>query len=333
MSIFDSPPLRITHRPRRLRRTAALRNMAGEVNLAPSDFVQPIFVMEGKDTREPISSMPGQARLSPDLLAKEAKILQNLGVTGIALFPKIPDDQKDETGTGSTDLKGLVPRAIDAIKQAAPEIMVICDVALDPFTSTGQDGIVKDGEILNDVTVAALVQQALCEAKAGADIVAPSDMMDGRVGAIRQALDEEGFEHVAILAYSAKYASSFYGPFRDALDSAPRGGADKKTYQMDPRNAREALHEIELDLAEGADMVMVKPALPYLDIVRMVRDHTPVPVAAYHVSGEYAMLKAAAEKGWLDGDACMWEALTSIKRAGADVILTYASREMCEKHF
>lgn len=333
MSIFDSPPLRITHRPRRLRRTNALRNMAGEVCLQPSDLVQPIFVMEGNQLSEPIASMPGQARLTTDLLAKEAKILQDLGVPGIALFPKIPDDQKDETGTGSTDPQGLIPRAIDAIKQAAPDMMVICDVALDPFTSTGQDGIVKDGEILNDVTVAALVQQALCEAKAGADIVAPSDMMDGRVGAIRTALDQEGYEHVAILAYSAKYASAFYGPFRDALDSAPRGGADKKTYQMDPRNAREAIHEIELDLAEGADMVMVKPALPYLDIVRLVREQTTVPVAAYHVSGEYAMLKAAAEKGWLDGDACMWEALTSIKRAGADVILTYAAREISEKHF
>jgi porphobilinogen synthase len=272
--------------------------------------------------------MPGQARVSVDVLVEECRALQKLGVPGVALFPRISGSLKDEEGSESTNDGGLVPTAVKALKDACPELMVICDVALDPFTSTGQDGIVVDGEILNDRTVAALIQQALCEARAGADIVAPSDMMDGRIGAIRQALDEEGFEHVAILSYAAKYASSFYGPFRDALDSAPRGGADKKTYQMDPANFREAQREVQLDLDEGADMVMVKPALPYLDVVRFVRDISTVPVAAYHVSGEYAMLKAAAQNGWLDGDKCMKEALLCIKRAGADVIFTYAAKEI-----
>jgi porphobilinogen synthase len=323
--------LSLPHRPRRMRRTASLRAMAKETILAPSDFVQPLFVIEGKGLREPIASMPGQARLSLDLLAEEARALHALGISGIALFPKIDDKKKDERGTGSFDKNGLVPRAIAAIKESAPGMTVICDVALDPYTSTGQDGIVRDGIILNDETVEALIAQALCEAAAGADMVAPSDMMDGRIGAIRSALDENGFEEVCILSYAAKYASSFYGPFRDALDSAPRGGADKKTYQMDPRNRLEAIREVELDLLEGADIVMVKPALPYLDIVRLVREISTVPVAAYHVSGEYAMLKAAGQNGWLDEKKCMLEALTSIKRAGADVIFTYAAREIAEE--
>lgn len=323
--------LKLTQRPRRLRRTEAFRNMAAEATLSPGDFVQPIFVIDGKGQSEPIASMPGQSRLSCDLLAEEAKQLQDLGVPGIALFPKVDDSLKDERGTEANNPGGLIPRAIDAIKQAAPEMMVFCDVALDPFTSTGQDGIVVDGEILNDETVEALIQQSLCEAKAGADVVAPSDMMDGRIGAIREALDESGFEKVCILSYAAKYASAFYGPFRDALDSAPRGGADKKTYQMDPRNAREAIREVELDLQEGADFVMVKPALPYLDIVRLVKEISTVPVAAYHVSGEYAMLKAAAANGWLDEDKCMMEALTSIKRAGSDVTFTYAAKDIAKK--
>jgi len=328
---MSTPRLKLTHRPRRLRRTAAFRDMAAETNLTPGDLVLPVFIVDGKGHREPIPSMPGQFRLSLEHLAEEAKMLQSLGVPGIALFPKIDDAKKDIDGTESTNPDGLVPRAIDTIKQAAPELMVFCDVALDPFTSTGQDGIVRDGIILNDETVHALIAQALCEARAGADVVAPSDMMDGRIGAIRDALDEEGFENVAILSYAAKYASAFYGPFRDALDSAPRGGADKKTYQMDPRNHREAIREVELDLDEGADFVMVKPALPYLDVVRLVKEISTVPVAAYHVSGEYAMLKAAAANGWLDGDKCMMEALVSIKRAGADVIFTYAAREIAEK--
>ena len=323
--------LKLTQRPRRLRRTEALRSMAAEVTLSPGDLVQPIFVIDGKGQSEPIPSMPGQSRLSCDLLAEEARQLADLGVPGIALFPKIDDSLKDERGTEANNPDGLIPRAIDAIKQAAPEMMVFCDVALDPFTSTGQDGIVVDGEILNDETVEALIQQSLCEAKAGADVVAPSDMMDGRIGAIREALDENGFEKVCILSYAAKYASAFYGPFRDALDSAPRGGADKKTYQMDPRNAREAIREVELDLMEGADFVMVKPALPYLDIVRLTKEIATVPVAAYHLSGEYAMLKAAAANGWLDEDKCMMEALVSIKRAGSDVTFTYAAKDIAKK--
>lgn len=327
----DAPRLKLTQRPRRLRRTDALRRMAQETVLTPSDLVLPVFIVEGKGTKEPIASMPGQARISVDLLVEEAKNLQALGVPGLALFPKIDDKLKDERGTESQNPDGLVPRALAALKDAVPEMMVFCDVALDPYTSTGQDGIVVDGKILNDETVDALIGQALAQARAGADVVAPSDMMDGRIGAIRDALDEEGFEEVCILSYAAKYASSFYGPFRDALDSAPRGGADKKTYQMDPANAREAIREVSLDLDEGADFVMVKPALPYLDIVKLVAEMTTVPVAAYHVSGEYAMLKAAAQNGWLDGDKCMMEALLSIKRAGADVIFTYAAKEIAEK--
>lgn len=323
--------LSLTQRPRRMRRTASFRAMAAETTLAPSDLVQPIFVIDGKGQKEPIGSMPGVARLSVDLLVEEAKALHDLGVPGIALFPKVDDSLKDEHGTECKNDNGLVPRALKALKDAVPEMMVVCDVALDPYTSTGQDGIVKDGIILNDETVFALIEQALCEARAGADMVAPSDMMDGRIGAIRAALDQNGFEEVCIMSYAAKYASSFYGPFRDALDSAPRGGADKKTYQMDPRNVTEAIREVQLDLDEGADMVMVKPALPYLDIVRLVREISTVPVSAYHVSGEYAMLKAAAQNGWLDGDKCMMEALTSIKRAGADVIFTYAAKDIASK--
>jgi porphobilinogen synthase len=305
--------------------------MAREAVLTPSDLVMPVFIIEGEGKKEPIGSMPGQARVSVDLLVEQARELVELGVPGIALFPKIADNLKDERGTGSQDPNGLVPKAVKALKDAAPELMIFCDVALDPYTSTGQDGIVVDGEILNDETVHALQLQALAQAKAGADVVSPSDMMDGRIGAIREALDENGFEHVCILSYAAKYASSFYGPFRDALDSAPRGGADKKTYQMDPANSYEAELEVDLDIAEGADFVMVKPALPYLDIVRRVRQMSAVPVAAYHVSGEYAMLKAAAANGWLDGDKCMMEALLSIKRAGADVIFTYAAQEIAQK--
>jgi porphobilinogen synthase len=327
------PPSRLllSQRPRRMRRTDALRRMSREAVLTPSDLVQPLFIVEGRGVREPIASMPGQARLSVDLLVEEARALVKLGVPGVALFPRIRDALKDERGKESQSDSGLVPTAIKALKDAAPELMVICDVALDPFTSTGQDGIVVDGVILNDETVEALVLQALCEARAGADIVAPSDMMDGRIGAIREGLDEHGFEDVAILSYAAKYASSFYGPFRDALDSAPRGGADKKTYQMDPSNLREAEREVMLDLDEGADIVMVKPALPYLDVVRLVRELSSVPVAAYHVSGEYAMLKAAGQNGWLDEEKCMRESLLCIKRAGADIIFTYAAREIAER--
>ncbi len=333
--------LSLVERPRRLRRTEALRRMSREAVLTPADLVQPFFIVDGVGKREPIASMPGQFRLSVDLLVEEVKHLHSLGVPGVALFPKIDDAKKSVGGEEAWNDNGFLPRAIQALKDACPDVMVIGDVALDPYTTSGQDGLIDETrwpgvgksttEIVNDETVAALVKQALCEARAGVDIIAPSDMMDGRIGAIRRALDEHGFERVCIMSYAAKYASSFYGPFRDALDSAPRGGLDKKTYQMNPANKREALREVRLDIAEGADMVMVKPALPYLDIVAAVRDAVDVPVAAYHVSGEYAMLKAAAANGWLDGDKCMLESLLSIKRAGADIILTYAARELAEK--
>lgn len=341
MTTSHAPRLSLTERPRRLRRTDALRRMSRETVLTPSDLIQPFFIVEGKGQRQPIPSMPGQARCSVDVLLEEVQALQDLGVPGIALFPKVDDSKKTVGGDEAWNDDGLVPRAIKTLKDRFPDIMVIGDCALDPFTTTGQDGLLAEQtwpgsgqkylEIDNDRTVEALIKQALCEARAGVDVIAPSDMMDGRIGALRQALDDNGFERVCILSYAAKYASGFYGPFRDALDSAPRGGLDKKTYQMDPANRREALREVRLDLEQGADMVMVKPALPYLDVVMAVKEAVDVPVAAYHVSGEYAMLKAAAENGWLDGDRCMMEAVLSIKRAGADVILTYAAKDLAAK--
>ncbi|MGK7889311.1 MAG: porphobilinogen synthase [Leptolyngbyaceae cyanobacterium] len=318
----SSQPLR----PRRLRRTATLRRMVRETVLTVDDLIYPVFVMEGEGQQEEVSSMPGSFRYSLDLLLDEVKAAHDLGIGAIALFPLIPHHQKDNAGTESYNPEGLVPRAIRAIKQAVPQMIVFTDVALDPYSSEGHDGIVKDGHILNDETVAVLVKQALMQAEAGADFVAPSDMMDGRVGAIRRALDAAGWMNVGILAYSAKYASAYYGPFRDALDSAPKFG-DKKTYQMDAANAREAIREVELDIAEGADMVMVKPALAYLDVICQLKQHTNVPVAAYNVSGEYAMIKAAAQQGWIDGQVVMLETLTSMKRAGADLILTYFAKE------
>lgn len=327
MNPLNTTSLSLVHRPRRMRRTAALRRIVAQTRLTVDNLVQPLFIVEGENIREPIRSMPGQARLSLDQLVLEVKELAALGIPAVALFPKIADTLKDEWGTESKNPHGLVPRAIRAIKDAVPDMLVICDVALDPFTSTGQDGIVIDDYVANDITVEALAAQALTEARAGADIVAPSDMMDGRIGAIRRALDAENFSDVAILSYGAKYASAFYGPFRDALDSAPRGG-DKKSYQMDPRNQREAIHEVQLDFAEGADIVMVKPALPYLDVIKTVRDTLPIPVAAYHVSGEYAMVKAAAQLGYLDGTACLLESVTAIRRAGAEMIFTYAAKEL-----
>ncbi len=333
--------LSLVERPRRLRRTEALRRMSREAVLTPADLVMPFFIVDGKNRKEPIASMPGQARLSVDLLIEEVKALASMGVPAIALFPKIDDAKKTPGGEEAWNDDGFLPSAVKALKDAVPEVMIIGDIALDPFTSHGQDGLLDDVEwpgskkknleIVNDPTVDALCKQALCEARAGVDIVAPSDMMDGRIGAIRRALDDNGFERVCILSYAVKYASAFYGPFRDALDSAPRGGLDKKTYQMNPANQKEALREVRLDIAEGADMVMVKPALPYLDVVKVVKDAVDVPVAAYHVSGEYAMLKAAAANGWLDGDRCMMESLLSIKRAGADIILTYAAKEIAPK--
>ncbi|WP_420800319.1 porphobilinogen synthase [Myxacorys almedinensis] len=317
----------VTQRPRRLRRTETLRRMVRENTLRVEDLIYPLFVMEGEAQRETIPSMPGCDRYTLDLLLQEVREVYELGIGAIALFPLIPSAQKDNAGTESYNPDGLIPRAVQTIKQAVPDILIITDVALDPYSSEGHDGIVQDGKILNDETVAVLVKQALVQAEAGADFVAPSDMMDGRVGAIRQALDAEGWINVGILAYSAKYASAYYGPFRDALDSAPKFG-DKKTYQMDAANAREAIKEVELDIAEGADIVMVKPALAYLDIIYQIKQRTNLPVAAYNVSGEYAMIKAAAEQGWIDEKKVILETLTSMKRAGADLILTYFAKEV-----
>jgi porphobilinogen synthase len=315
-------------RPRRLRRTASLRRMVQENQLSVNDLIYPLFVMEGEGQKVEISSMPGCYRYSVDLLLKEVAEAFSLGINAIALFPVIPDSKKDATGTESYNPSGLVQQTVKAIKQAVPEIIVITDVALDPFSTHGHDGIVaENGTILNDPTVEVLVKMALSQAAAGADMVAPSDMMDGRVGAIRKALDAEGYLDVGILAYSAKYASAYYGPFRDALASAPKFG-DKKTYQMDLANAREAIKEVDLDISEGADIVMVKPALAYLDIIHQVREHTKLPVAAYNVSGEYAMIKAAGQQGWIDEKKVILETLTSIKRAGADLILTYFAKEV-----
>jgi porphobilinogen synthase len=311
-------------RPRRNRSRPALRRLVRETRLSVDDLVLPLFVQEGEAQRTPIPSMPGHARLSVDLLVDKAREAHEQGIPGVALFPALGDEQKDPRGSSSTKPDGLLQRSVRALKSALPELLVITDVALDPYSSDGHDGVLIDGRIDNDETLPILAAMAVAQAQAGADIVAPSDMMDGRVAAIREALDEAGFPEVGIGSYCTKYASAFYGPFRDALDSAPRSG-DKKTYQMDPANWREALREVELDEAEGADWVMVKPGLVYADIIRLVRDHTALPVAAYHVSGEYAMLQAAAANGWLDYDACLLEALLSLKRAGADVIFSYGA--------
>ncbi|MFM9160138.1 MAG: porphobilinogen synthase, partial [Dolichospermum sp.] len=314
-------------RPRRLRRTETLRRMVRETILTVDDLIYPVFVMEGEGEKVEISSMPGCYRFSLDLLLKEIAEVSQLGINAVAIFPVIPEKDKDETGSESYNQQGLVQETVKAIKKLVPEIIVITDVALDPFTTHGHDGLVdENGIILNDPTIEVLVKMALSQAEAGTDFVAPSDMMDGRIGAIRQALDAEGYINVGILAYSAKYASAYYGPFRDALDSAPKFG-DKKTYQMDLANAKEALKEVELDIAEGADIIMVKPALAYLDIICQVKLATNLPVAAYNVSGEYAMIKAAAQKGWVDEKKVILETLTSMKRAGADLILTYFAKE------
>ncbi|ACY47703.1 porphobilinogen synthase [Rhodothermus marinus] len=334
MQTTQSVTLSLIERPRRLRRTEAIRRMVRETRLSVDQLVAPLFVVEGHGVRQEVPSMPGQYRLSIDELVREARELHALGIPAVALFPALDESLKTPDGREAFNPDGLYPRAIRAVKEAVPELLVITDVALDPYSSDGHDGIVRDGRILNDETVEILARMAVVQAQAGADIVAPSDMMDGRVGAIRRALDEAGFTEVAILSYTAKYASAFYGPFRDALDSAPRHRPgvppDKKTYQMDPANAREALRELRLDLEEGADMVMVKPALPYLDVIYRVKQASDVPVAAYHVSGEYAMLKAAALNGWLDEKAAVLEALTAICRAGADVILTYFAKQVAQ---
>jgi len=314
-------------RPRRNRVSSAVRALVRETSLAPSDFVWPLFVVEGEGVRDPVGSMPGVERLSRELLVKEAAEAHAAGVPAVALFPALENGRKDPLAKESANPDGLLQRAVRDLKDALPDLAVITDVAMDPYSSDGHDGIVRDGEIVNDETLDVLAAMAVSQAEAGADLVAPSDMMDGRVEAIRAALDGAGFESVGILSYAAKYASAFYGPFRDALDSAPRGG-DKKTYQMDPANAREALREVDLDVEEGADIVMVKPALAYLDVLAAVRDAVDVPVAAYQVSGEYAMAHAAGERGWLDADAALREMLLAIKRAGADMILTYAAKRV-----
>jgi porphobilinogen synthase len=300
--------------------------MARETNLGVHNLILPLFVQEGEGKFTPIASMPGQARLSIDLMVKHCQTVAEAGVPGIALFPALPDDQKDTHGTSSTDPDNVNLRAVRAIKAAVPELMVITDVALDPYSSDGHDGVVIDGQIVNDESVEILAAMAVAQAEAGTDVVAPSDMMDGRIGAIRQALDAGGHQDVLINSYCAKYASAFYGPFREALDSEPRGG-DKKTYQMDPANRREALRELRLDEMEGADWVMVKPGMPYLDVIRDFRENTTLPVTAYQVSGEFAMLKAAGANGWIDYDACLLESLTAFRRAGADLIFTYAALE------
>ncbi|OWQ45297.1 porphobilinogen synthase [Roseateles sp. L2-2] len=312
-------------RPRRLRRDAFTRALVREHRLHASDFIFPVFVHEGENRVEPIASMPGVSRLSLDKLIPVAEECVELGIPVIALFPAIDTALKTPDGIEATNPDGLIPRVVRALKEKVPGIGVLTDVALDPYTSHGQDGVLDEqGYILNDRTVELLKQQALVQARAGVDIVAPSDMMDGRIGAIRAALEADSHIHTRIMAYSAKYASAFYGPFRDAVGSRSNlGKADKKTYQMDPGNSDEALREVGLDLAEGADMVMVKPGLPYLDIVRLVKQEFRVPTFAYQVSGEYAMIKAAAANGWLDHDAVMLEALLAFKRAGADGILTY----------
>ncbi|TBW27799.1 porphobilinogen synthase [Gramella sp. KN1008] len=321
-------PLR---RNRRLRTSESIRSLVRETIISPNDFIVPLFIVEGRNVKEEIASMPGYYRYSLDLIEKEVKELWSLGLKSVLLFVKVPENLKDNAGKEAINPEGLMQRAIQTVKNAVPEMLVMTDVALDPYSQYGHDGIIADGKILNDDTTAVLSEMALSHAKAGADFVAPSDMMDGRIFEIRSLLEDEGFHDTGILSYSAKYASAFYGPFRDALDSAPVEAQniprDKKTYQMDPANREEAIRETLMDIDEGADIVMVKPGLCYLDIVRDIKDAVNVPVAVYQVSGEYAMIKAAAEKGWLDHDAVMLEQLTAIKRAGADMIASYFAKE------
>ncbi|BCX11354.1 MAG: delta-aminolevulinic acid dehydratase [Thermosynechococcus sp.] len=321
--------MELTHRPRRLRRTAQIRRLVREHTLTTADLIYPVFVMEGEDQVQEVPSMPNCYRYTLDRLILELKEAYALGIGAIALFPLVPEHLKDNAGTESYNPDGLVQRSLRGIKEVLPDLLIFTDVALDPYSSEGHDGIVKDGEILNDETVEVLVKQAVSQAAAGADFVAPSDMMDGRVGAIRAGLDAAGYTHVGILAYSAKYASAYYGPFRDALDSAPKFG-DKKTYQMDPANVREAVREVSFDIEEGADIVMVKPALAYMDVIAQLKQVSNVPVAAYNVSGEYAMVKAAARNGWIDEKKVVLETLLGFKRAGADIILTYHAKQVAQ---
>lgn len=312
----------LSRRNRILRNTPAIRAMVAETRLHPQDFIVPLFIDEGNQTSVEIPSMPGYYRRSLDLTVQDVKTLYSLGLQCVLLFIKCPDHLKDNQGREALNPHGLMQRSIRAIKEAVPELVIMTDIALDPYSSFGHDGIVENQRILNDATVDVLTAMSVSHAQAGADFVAPSDMMDGRIGAIRRGLEENGFTHTGIMSYSAKYASGFYGPFRDALDSAP-GFGDKKTYQMDPANRLEALQEVDQDVQEGADIVMVKPALAYLDIIREVKNRVNIPVSAYQVSGEYAMIKAAAQRGWLNEDKAIMETLTAIKRAGADLIATY----------
>jgi porphobilinogen synthase len=316
-------------RPRRNRKSEVIREMVEETRLSVKDMIFPMFLIEGTNQQVEVKSMPGIYRYSLDLIQEEINNCINLGIKTFALFPVINDNLKDKFATESHNPEGLYLSAIKMIKKQIPEACLMTDVAMDPYSSDGHDGIVDNGKILNDETLVILGRMALEQAKAGADIIGPSDMMDGRVGFIRKILDENGFTDVSIMSYTAKYASAFYGPFRDALDSAPKFG-DKKTYQMDPANQKEALIEADLDVAEGADFLMVKPALAYLDIIKLLKDNYKLPIAAYNVSGEYAMIKAASEKGWINGEKAMMEKLLSIKRAGANVILTYFAKEFAE---
>lgn len=321
--------MQLFHRPRRLRRTDWSRRLVQENQLSSNDFIYPVFLLEGKNRQEEVKSMPGVNRVSLDLLLPIAEDCVKLGIPVMALFPVISSELKTADGKEAYNSNGLIPLAVKELKKHFPNLGIMTDIALDPYTSHGQDGIIdEDGYVINDITVEALVKQALTHAHAGVDMVAPSDMMDGRIGAIRDALEAHGFIHTQIMAYSAKYASAFYGPFRDAVGSAGNlGKGNKKTYQMDPANSDEAIREVSLDIEEGADMVMVKPGMPYLDIVRRVKDELGYPTFAYQVSGEYAMIKAAAINGWIDGDAVMMESLLAFKRAGADGILTYFARD------
>lgn len=322
-------PLR---RNRRLRTNESIRSLVRETILSPSDFIVPLFVVEGKNVKEEIPSMPNYFRLSLDLLEKEVKELAKLNLKTVLVFVKVPDNLKDNKGTEALNSNGLMQRAVKVIKNAVPEMIVMTDVALDPYSSFGHDGVIENGIIANDVTAAILAEMSCSHAEAGADFVAPSDMMDGRILEIREALEDEGYVNTGIMAYSAKYASAHYGPFRDALDSAPVDAQeipkDKKTYQMDYHNRLEAIRETRMDIDEGADIVMVKPGIAYLDIVREIKNTFDVPVAVYQVSGEYAMIKAAAEKGWLDHDAVMMEQVTAIKRAGADMMASYFAKDV-----
>lgn len=316
-------------RPRRNRRSEAIRNMVEETTVNVKDLIFPMFVISGKGRQEEVPSMPGMYRRSTDLLLKEIEECLNLGIKAFDLFPALEDNLKDKYATQSYNPENFYLKAIHEVKAHFPEACVMTDVAMDPYSSDGHDGIVEKGQILNDETLEVLGKMAVAQARAGADIIGPSDMMDGRVEYIRKALDDAGFQQTAIMSYTAKYASAFYGPFRDALNSAPKSG-DKKTYQMNPANSREALIEAELDIQEGADFLMVKPALAYLDVIKLLRDNCTLPIVAYNVSGEYSMVKAAAERGWLDNDRAMMEVLTSIKRAGADIILTYFAKEFAK---